>query len=94
MHTAPSGISVLGLDEDRAPLLELLDDVAVVDDLFTDVDGCAEAVEGPFDHLDGAVDPGAVPPGSRKHHLFLHWLSSLACSLVQLRGAARDIATR
>jgi hypothetical protein len=48
------------LDEDRAPLGELLDDVLVVDDLLADVDGGAVAVERPFDRLDGTVDAGAV----------------------------------
>ena len=36
---APSGASLLVLDEDRAARLELADDVGVVDDLLADVDG-------------------------------------------------------
>ena len=48
------------LDEDRAALRQLLDDVLVVDDLLAHVDGRAVQVERAFDRLDGTVDAGAV----------------------------------
>ncbi len=51
------------LDEDRAALRELLDDVLVVDDLLADVDGRPVQVERLLDGLDGAVHPGAVAAG-------------------------------
>ena len=50
------------VDEDRAAVLELADDVGVVDDLLADVDGSPEAIERSLDRLDGAFHPGAVPP--------------------------------
>ena len=58
-HLALRHLGLL-LDEDRAPLGELLDDVLVVDDLLADVDGRAVEVERALDRLDGAVDPRAV----------------------------------
>ena len=51
------------VDEDRAALLERLDDVPVVDDLLAHVDGRAVLLEGLLDGLDGAVDAGAVAAG-------------------------------
>ena len=48
------------LDEDRAALGELLDDVLVVDDLLAHVDGRAVQVERVLDGLDGAIDARAV----------------------------------
>ena len=54
------------LDEDRAALAQLLDDVLVVDDLLADVDGRAVDVERVLDRLHGAVDPGAVTARGRQ----------------------------
>ena len=48
------------LDEDRAALGQLLDDVLVVDDLLADVDRRSVQLERVLDGLHGAVDPGAV----------------------------------
>ena len=48
------------VDEDRAALAQLLDDVLVVDDLLAHVDGRAVELERALDGLHGAVDAGAV----------------------------------
>ena len=48
------------LDEDRAALAQLRDDVLVVDDLLAHVDGRAVQLERALDGLHGAVDAGAV----------------------------------
>ena len=48
------------LDEDRAALAQLRDDVLVVHDLLADVHGRAVEVERALDGLDGPVDAGAV----------------------------------
>ena len=48
------------LDEDRAALAQLLDDVLVVDDLLAHVDGRAVELERALDRLHGAVDARAV----------------------------------
>ena len=59
--TAPSGTRVVELlDEHRAALAQLLDDVLVVDDLLAHVDGRAVQVERALDGLHGAVDARAV----------------------------------
>ena len=50
------------LDEDRAHALELLDHMAVVDDLVADIDRRAELLEGPLDDLDCPDHPRAEPP--------------------------------
>jgi hypothetical protein len=48
------------VDEDRAALLEGLDDVPVVHDLLAHVDGRAVLFQRLLDGLDGAVDARAV----------------------------------
>ena len=60
---AADGHVVLALDEDRAALLELADDVEVVNDLLADVDGCPVQVEGLLDSFDGTLDAGAESAG-------------------------------
>ena len=52
------------LDEDRALLLQVLDDHAVVDDLVADVHGRPELVERLEDDLDRALDAGAKTAGT------------------------------
>ena len=47
------------VDEDRALGLEVLDDIAIVHDLVTDIDRPAVALDGALDDLDGALDAGA-----------------------------------
>ena len=47
------------VDEDRALALEVLDDVAVVDDFVAHIDRRAEPFEREFDDLDRPVDAGA-----------------------------------
>ena len=49
--------------ENGAACLEIADDMDVVDDLLSDVDGRAIVLERPLDGLDGALDTGAVPAG-------------------------------
>ena len=56
------------LDEDRALLLELGDDVDVVHDLLAHVDGRAVVLERLLDGDHGAVDAGAVPARSGEQH--------------------------
>ena len=47
------------LDEHRTQAAQLVDDVAVVDDLVADIDRRAVLAQGPLDHVDRALDPGA-----------------------------------
>src|SRR5260370_26743529 len=47
------------LDKDRAAALEPLDDEAIMHDLVADIDRRTEAIDGPLDDLDGALDPRA-----------------------------------
>ena len=56
------------VDEDHALIFERLDDVAIVDDLLTHVDGCAVLLEGLLDGLDRAVDAGAVAARLGEEH--------------------------
>ena len=48
------------LDEDRAALGELLDDVLVVHDLLADVDRGAMGIKGTFNGLHGTIDASAI----------------------------------
>ena len=74
-HGLALGHLGLLLDEDRAALAQLLDDVLVVDDLLAHVDGRAVQLERALDRLDGTVDARAVaargseqqPIGGRGH---------------------------
>ncbi len=56
------------LDEDRAPLGELLDDVLVVDDLLADVHGRPVQLQGLLDRLHGPIDAGAVAARRGQQH--------------------------
>ena len=56
------------LDEDRATVGEVVDDVLVVDDLLADVDRGAVEVERLLDRDDGAVDAGAVAARVGQQH--------------------------
>ena len=59
-HDQPAlGHLVQLLDEHRPQLAQLVDDVAVVDDLVADIDRGAVLAQGHLDHVDGALDPGA-----------------------------------
>ena len=58
------------VDEDRAELLELADDVRVVDDLLADVDRLAVEPERPLDRVDGPLDPGAIAAGEARRTRF------------------------
>ena len=57
------------LDEDRAAVAQLLDDVLVVHDLLAHVDGRAVELERALDRLHGAVDAGAVAARSGEEDL-------------------------
>ena len=57
------------VDEDRAALAQLGDDVLVVHDLLADVDRRAVQLERALDGLDGAVDAGAVAAGAGEQEL-------------------------
>jgi hypothetical protein len=58
------------VDEDRAAIAQLLDDVLVVDDLLAHVDRRAVQLERALDGLDRAIDAGAVAARRRKQQLF------------------------
>ena len=66
-HHRALGHVLLGVDEHRAAVGQLLDDVPVVHDLLAHVDRRAEVVERPLDRVDGAVDAGAVAAGRGQH---------------------------
>ena len=75
---------VLALDEDRAALLEIADDVDVVDDLLADVDRGAVEAERLLDRLDGALDPRAVAAGRGEKDTLDHELR------IAVRGRAPE----
>src|SRR5690606_35163348 len=62
-HGGAVGHLVQLLDEDRAALLEIVHDVAVVDDLVAHVDRRAERLDRTLDDLDRAIDAGAEATG-------------------------------
>ena len=62
-HRRAVGHLVEFLDEDRAALLEVVDDVAVVHDFVAHVDRRAQRFERALDDLDRAVDAGAETAG-------------------------------
>jgi hypothetical protein len=68
-HRALGDLVAELLDEHRAALGELLDNVLVVDDLLAHVDGSAVQLERLLDRLDGAVDAGAVAARSGEQEL-------------------------
>src|SRR5262249_50589719 len=72
----------LGLDEDRAALLEIADDVLVVDDLMADVYGPLVMRERELDRLHGALDAGAEAAGRGEQDATDHR------SIVPSRGTA------
>jgi hypothetical protein len=47
------------VDEDRAPRLQVIDDVMVVNDFMAHIDRGAKSLERPLDDLNGALDAGA-----------------------------------
>ena len=57
------------IDEDRASVAELLDDVLIVDDLLAHLNGRAVGFERALDRLDGAVNSGAVAARGGKQDL-------------------------
>ena len=57
------------LDEDRAALAQLLDDVLVVDDLLAHVHRRAVELERAFDRLHGPIDARAVAARRRQQQL-------------------------
>lgn len=76
-------------------IFERLDDVAIVDDLLTHVDGCAVLLEGLLDGLDRAVDAGAVAARLGEEHALGAALrvdgESAECAIPRLRGTAEDM---
>ncbi len=86
-HDSLAGRNVLlALDEDRAPLLEIPDDVDVVDDLLAHVNRRAVQVEGLLDRFDGALDPGAITAGRGKKDTFDHELRIAVAAVHPIRG--------
>ena len=51
------------IDEDRPPLFQPLDHIAVVDDLMADIDRRSIARQRLLDDLDRAIDAGAESAG-------------------------------
>ena len=68
-HLALGDLGLL-VDEDRAPLAQLLDHVLVVHDLLADVHGGAVQLERALDGLDRPVYAGAVAAGGGQEQLF------------------------
>src|SRR4029077_2553345 len=60
------------VDEDRATLAQLLDDVLVVDDLLAYVDRRSVELERALDGLDGPVDTGAIAAWRGEQELGCH----------------------
>jgi hypothetical protein len=54
------------VDEDGAAPSQLVDDVGVVDDLLSDVDGSAITLERALDRLHRSLDARAITPGRRE----------------------------
>ena len=86
------------VDEDRAALAQLLDDVLVVDDLLAHVDRRAVELERALDGLHGAVHPGAVsargsqekPLDGRGHCADCRRIPARLRDLADLRTARAD----
>jgi hypothetical protein len=57
------------VDAHCASSLQLVDHMAVVDDLLAHVDGCSIAVKRTLDHLNGPLDAGAGRAGRCQDHL-------------------------
>ncbi|GEO01591.1 hypothetical protein NSE01_34230 [Novosphingobium sediminis] len=55
------------VDKDRPLGAQLIDDETIVDDFVTHIDGSAEAIDGTFNNIDGARDPGAKAAGIGKN---------------------------
>ena len=66
---APSGTSSSSCTKTAPRSSRSGHDVAVVDDLPADVHGRTEAIESPFDRLDGPFDAGAERPWPGQDHL-------------------------
>ena len=71
-HRLALGHLGLVVDEDRAALLELADDVDVVDDLLADVDRRAVELERTLDRVDRPLDACAIAARGSEKHLFNH----------------------
>src|SRR5690606_22027431 len=56
------------VDEDGALGLQVLDDVAVMDDFVPDINGRAVELESPLDDVDGPVDSRAKAARLRQHN--------------------------
>ena len=69
MSEALSGTSSTSSTKTRALVAELVDDVAVVDDLLADVDGAVDDLEGLLDDVDGADHAGAEAAQPRDEEL-------------------------
>src|SRR6185503_20790837 len=81
---------VLGLDEDRAELLQAAEDVVVVDDRVADVDRRAVLLEQPLDDLDRPVHTGAERARRGKKDAASHHMSLLATSGTRYRPCLNE----
>ena len=57
------------IDEHRALAPQLLDDMAIMDDLVADIDRALCALERALDHVDRAHHPGAKAPRLGEHDM-------------------------
>ena len=71
-HRLPLGHLGLLVDEDRAALLEVADDVEVVDDLLADVDRCPVQLERALHGLDRPLDACAIASRRSEENLLDH----------------------
>ena len=62
-YRSPCGNLFNAVHEDRALLLQFLDNVAVVDDLLADIDRRAEGLKGDANDIDGPHDTRAESAG-------------------------------
>jgi hypothetical protein len=65
-HAFAFGDLVDGIDENGTLALELLDDEAVVNDLFANVNGRTEGLERDADDVDRANNSGTKTPGFKQ----------------------------
>ncbi len=69
MTVLPGGTSSSSLNENRALLAQIFDDVGVMDDFVTHVNRRAVQLDRAFDDLDSPIDAGTEPARLRQQDL-------------------------